>query len=208
LKAKRKKLNGKTIDMGLSFHYYGSLKKGASVTDLIEEVKDIAEILNWQYDILDTDFPEEELMDGKVDGNLYGICFSPEKCEPVFLTFLSNRRLCSPINLDEFEKPVALVPESAYWIFTKTQYAGPEAHMAVIHVLKHISQKYLEEITVTDEGEYWETGDENLLRDTFRRYTALIDGFAAAFGSEPVKPGEIIEDYIKRIIELLKIKGI
>jgi hypothetical protein len=194
--------------MGLSFQYYGSLKKGASVTELIEEVRDIAEILNWKYDILDTDFPQEELIEGRVDGNLYGIFFSPEKCEPVFLTFLSNRRLCSPVNLDEFDKPVALVPENAYWIFTKTQYAGPEAHMAVIRLLKHISQKYLEEITVKDEGQYWETGDEQLLQDIFQRNTALINGFASAFGREPAKEGELIEDYIRRIFELLKSKGI
>ncbi len=194
--------------MGLSFHYTGSLKKNASITDLIDEVKDISEILNWKYHILDTDFPEVELTDGKVDGNLYGICFSPENCEPVFLTFLSNRRLCSPVSLRDFEQPVSEVPEDAYLVFTKTQYAGPEAHMAVIHVLKHISKKYLEELNVIDEGQYWETGDEQLLRDTFKRYTALINGFASAFGSVPVKEGELIEEYIKRIFEILKSKGI
>lgn len=190
--------------MGLSFYYSGKLKKGASVDEMIDEVKDIAGILNWKYNILDTGFPEEELIDGKVDGNLYGICFAPENCEPVFITFLSNRRLCSPVNLEYFNQPVDQVPDDAYLIFTKTQYAGPDAHMAVIHVLKHISNKYMEEIIVSDEGEYWETGDEALLRKTFKRYTALIDGFAAAMENIPVKTGESIEEFILRIAEMLK----
>jgi hypothetical protein len=189
--------------MGLSFYYSGSLKQGASIKQLIDEVKDISEILNWKYQILDTDFPEVELTDGKVDGNLYGICFAPEKCEPVFLTFLSNRKLCSPVNLDEFQVPAEQVSEDAYWLFTKTQYAGPEAHMSVINVLRHIGNKYLEELNITDEGQYWETGDETLLRNTFRRYTGLIDGFASALENIKVNPGESIEDYIRRIVEMI-----
>lgn len=193
--------------MGLSFFYTGTLKKSASIDAMIEEVKDIAEILNWKYNILDTGFPENELIDGKVDGNLYGICFAPENCEPVFITFLSNRRLCSPINLEFFNKPVADVPDDAYLIFTKTQYAGADAHMAVINILKHISNKYMEEIHVTDEGEYWETGDEELLRKIFKRYTALLDGFASALENIPINTGESIEKYIQRIFEMLKNRG-
>lgn len=190
--------------MGLSFYYTGSLRKDASVDDLIDEVKDICEILKWKYTILDIGFPEVELIDGRVDGNLYGICFSPKKCEPIFLCFLSNRKLCSPVNLDDFKQPIEQVPEDAYLIFTKTQFAGPDAHMAVIHVLKHISNKYLEDFNLSDEGHYWETGDENLLRDTFKRYTFLIDSFANAFDNIPINPEETIENYIKRIFEILK----
>lgn len=193
--------------MGLSFYYTGALRKDASVDALIDEVKDIAEILNWKYSMLNTGFPDVELIDGKVDGNLYGICFSPEKCEPIFLCFLSNRRLCSPVSLDDFNQPIENVPEDAYLIITKTQYAGPEAHMAVINVLKHISNKYLEDFELTDEGKYWETGDEQLLRETFNRYTALIDSFASAFENIPVQPQETIENYIKRIFDILKKKN-
>jgi hypothetical protein len=189
--------------MGLSFHYTGSLKKDASANELIDEVKDIAEILNWKYQVLDTDFPEVELIDGKVDGNLYGICFAPENCEPVFLTFLSNRKLCSPINLDEFHLPVEQVSDDAYLIFTKTQFAGPDAHMAVMNVLKHLGNKYLEELNVTDEGQYWETDDETLLRNTFKRYSALIDGFASALETIPSEPGESIEQYLGRLLAYL-----
>jgi hypothetical protein len=189
--------------MGLSFYYNGALRKDASVDALIDEVKDICEILNWKYTTLDTGFPEVELVDGKVDGNLYGICFSPEKCEPIFLCFLSNRKLCSPVSLDDFDQPIEQVPEDAYQIFTKTQYAGPDAHMAVINVLKHISNKYLEDFSLTDEGQYWETGDENLLRETFKRYTFLIDSFASSLETIPAAPGESIEQYLGRLLAYL-----
>lgn len=193
--------------MGLSFYYTGRLRQDASVSDLIEEVLDISKILNWEYHLFDTDLPEQGLVNGRVNGRLYGISFSPEGSEPVFLTFLSNRRLCSPVSLWEFKAPVDEVPDDAYLIFTKTQYAGPNAHMAIINVLRHIGKKYLAEINVTDEGHYWETRDEDLLRNTFNRYTNLIDSFSSSFSQIETKPGESIEDYILKVLDTLQKKG-
>lgn len=37
--------------MGLSIHYSGKFNKNASLSDLITEVKDIAETLKWNYKI-------------------------------------------------------------------------------------------------------------------------------------------------------------
>lgn len=34
--------------MGITIHYKGTLKEDASINQLIEEVKDIAEIMHWK----------------------------------------------------------------------------------------------------------------------------------------------------------------
>ena len=187
--------------MGITIHYKGTLKDDASLLQLIEEVKDIAEIMHWKYTILETVMPEKNPAEEMVDGHLYGIIFSPENCEPVWLTFLSNRRLCSVLNLHEFKMPLNEVDELNYWCFTKTQFAGPEVHKAVVAILKHISQKYLDNMEVDDEGHYWETGDSILLEKTFSRYTALIDAMGDALSFTEQKPNESLEEAIIRIFK-------
>lgn len=185
--------------MGITIHYKGALKEDASINQLIKEVKDIAEIMHWKYNILDTDMPKKNAEE-MVDGNLYGILFSPPKCEPVWLTFLSNRRLCNAINIDEFKKPLKEIDEINYWCSTKTQFAGLEVHKAVTAILKHISQKYMNAIEVNDEGNYWETGDSLLLEKTFSRFTALIDTMSHALSSTKQKLNESLEEAINRVI--------
>jgi hypothetical protein len=47
---------------------------------------------------------------------------------------------------------VRLDKELMFTTSTKTQFAGMEAHIAIIDFLKHLSKKYLKEFTLTDEG--------------------------------------------------------
>ena len=46
--------------------------------------------------------------------------------------------------------------------FCKTQFAPPSVHVEVVQLLKEIAVHY-EVFTVDDEGEFWETGDEQIL---------------------------------------------
>ena len=79
----------------------------------------------------------------------------------------------------------------------KTQYAGIEIHKLIIHLLKYLSGKYLQDFKVIDEGEYWETGDEKLLQDTFKRYTDLIESFASSLETYPKNPGKVLKLILK-----------
>jgi len=56
---------------------------------------------------------------------------------------------------------------------------------------------------VIDEGQYWETGDEKLLEETFKKYTDLIDGFQSSLENNPMGPGESFEEYFARILKQL-----
>jgi hypothetical protein len=129
--------------MGLSFHYAGRMRDYNQIDKLIEEVVDLCKGLDWTYNILD-------------DDQIKGVVTGAPESEPLWFTFTPDGKTCNVINLQYSD------PSDPYYSMShvKTQYAGVEAHIATIKMLRHISDKYFSEIEVTDEGEYWETGDE------------------------------------------------
>jgi hypothetical protein len=139
---------------------------------------------------------------------LNGICFAPEGCEPVFLTFLPGGRICSPVNLmnrdiyngDELDK------ELLYTTSTKTQYAGFDAHVAVIKLLRYLKEKYFSVFEMMDEGLYWETNDEKVLQSQFDKYEYALNVLTTALSEVKTVPGESAVSLADRIEEMLKKK--
>lgn len=188
--------------MGLTFHYSGSIKKEASLPALVAEVKDIAEINGWKYHVYDINLPPNGLGKETFDRTLYGISFNPTGSEPVWLCFLSNGRLSSPDLLQLYgNTDKAAERKNLYLVSTKTQYAGIATHKVIINLLKYIQRKYLAEFKVYDEGQYWETGDEKLLEEVFRRYNISTDILGHALDDYERLPNESDEDYFKRILK-------
>lgn len=188
--------------MGLSIHYSGSFNPSSSLTEMIEEVKEFAETMKWKHYVLDDCFPEKFYEGDDIDKNLYGICFAPPESETVSICFLSNGRMSSPLNLAAWGNSNEGIENGClYMVAVKTQYAGPEVHIQIIKLLKYLEKKYFIDFTVSDEGHYWETGDENLLRETFRKYNDYIDSFAFGLENFPKNEGENLEDFIVRIAE-------
>ena len=162
------------------------------------------------------------------DGNLYGIDFTPEGSEPVSVCFLSNGRMSSIIQLacwGKFreEEHFTVITEEwdadgktssstekrmldqteynrmLYRCSTKTQFAGPEPHELIIGVLRYISNNFLSDFELRDEGEFWETGDSDLLQKNFIRNGFLIDSFETGLNNTPRNPGEDLDSFIRRI---------
>lgn len=193
--------------MGLSLHYSGSFNANASLSEMIEEVKDIAEIYKWEYTIYEKQLPSSNLGKTTYDNNIYGINFTPPECESVSLCFLSNGRISSPINLLAFGNATDKKEKDyLYMVSVKTQYAGSDVHKLIIHLFKYLSKKYFQEFMVTDEGQYWETGDEKLLEENFNRYNELINIVGATFENNPIKSDESIEEYFERILKQIEKK--
>lgn len=183
------------ITMGLSIHYSGVLRDRKLLTLLTEEVTEISETLDWTSHIID-------------DKDLKGISFAPKRSEPVFLTFDHNNRLLSPTNIlvKEIYDGVRFDKELIFTTSVKTQYAGPDAHIAVIKLLKYISAKYLENFTLSDEGNYWETGDEKILYAQFKKYEEALDFVQEALQDLTPVPGETTASLAERIEKILKEK--
>ncbi len=186
-------------DMGLTIHYKGRFNPEASLESLIGECLEYANVFHWKYHIFEQEFPQTPFPDDYND-NIYGIAISPSECEPLWFTFLSNGKMSGPVQLKYFgngndaENQFAL-----YSLFTKTQFAGPEIHMLVIEIFRHISKRYLLDFTMTDEGKYWETSDSEELKTIFKRYNFLLDMFED--GLKHLKPngGESLQQLIERI---------
>jgi hypothetical protein len=122
--------------MGLSIYYSGTFNPDASLSSMIEEVKDIAELYKWKYKVFESEFPTNTIGNENYNQEIYGICFAPPQCEPVWICFLSNGKMSSPSHLKFFgkgenkeEKPYL------YMLSTKTQYAGIEIHKLIIQLL-------------------------------------------------------------------------
>lgn len=191
--------------MGLSFHYKGKLKNPQSLKKMIEEVTDICQANKWEYAILDDTFPNNIFTIEPNKESVYGIFFTPPKCETVDLTFLSNGKLCAPYNL-ELNKNLEKLEDDIYLYFlsVKTQYCGSGIHKILISVFDYLNKKYFEDFEFTDEGQFWETRDEKMLEETFNRNSNLINSFGSALEYVPVLEGETIENYILRMAEIVK----
>lgn len=96
--------------------------------------------------------------------------------------------------------------EYIYMLSVKTQYAGVELHMFIIQLFRYLNNKYFADFKLSDEGQYWETNDETLLKTTFKRYTDFINGFASTIESYPTLSGEDLESYIDRLLKMLQNK--
>lgn len=179
--------------MGLSIHYSGCIRDEREISRLTEETEDICKTLGWRH--------------GRIsDETLNGIYFNPDECEPLFLTFLAGGRTCSPVNLmmkEDFREN-GLDPELLYNVSVKTQYAGIEAHIAVIKLLRYLSEKYFSSFELIDEGQYWETNDRAVLEQQFNRYNAMLDAVAGALEKLTAKPGETVASLVARIEQLLE----
>ena len=170
--------------MGLSIHYSGKIKNSNLIPKLVDELKDISTILQWNYHLYD-------------DRHAKGISFSPPECEPLFFTFSINGKFCSPVLLQYDIHP-------ATTISVKTQFAGIEIHKAVIKLLKYLKAKYFSEFEVSDESGYWETDDENILNQKFDEYKLLLNTVCETLQDFKSEPGETVESLTDRLEKFLK----
>ncbi len=162
--------------MGLTVHYRGKIRDYALVDELVTEVEDFARNQNWRYHLLtpgiNTPLKPVNQEDPEPLPTVKGIILSPDKCEPIIFTFLDDGRICSPF------MPPMEDEDGLPYMWTKTQYAGIDVHRSFIKLLRQLSQKYFSQIIVVDEGQYWETNDEEVLQSQFQKYNFIIDRMA------------------------------
>jgi hypothetical protein len=188
--------------MGLTIHYNGHLRTKASLPALVEEVKDIAKIHRWPFEIYGTEFPLNRFNRKKHSNLLYGICFTPPGCEKVSLCFLSNGQLVGfwswRIFVKNLGKDKGLLEGGAS---VKTHYAGEVIHKTLIHLLDYLSKKYFRSFTMMDEGQYWETRDEELLHKNFATLNGLMQTLAGIIETAPINSNEPFEKYFERVLK-------
>lgn len=188
--------------MGLTIHYKGKLKNVNDLKSLIEDVKDVAIAEKWDYFVFEDQFENNSFSEIIDTENLYGIMITPPQSEPFSMSFLSNGRMSSILNFNVMQLENDINEELLYAVFTKTQYSGYENHKKLILLLDFISKRYLEGFECKDDGYYWESRDEDLLKKTFEKYTNLIDGFTSSIEMIPINEGENLENYLLRLASI------
>lgn len=193
--------------MSITIHYSGYFNKKANLNDMIDEVSDIADGLEWDKNIFERQFPDLSLDLKNYNRNIYGLNVIPPGSEPLYLSFLSNGRMCNRVSLDFFGQ-YSEDGESQYLgkLSTKTQYAGPDTHKLIIHLLKYLDEKYFGRFELFDEAEYWETGDEECCEEHFRTMNEILDKVAIGLNSLTKDMNESYEDYFERLLKIISEK--
>ncbi|HKO80734.1 MAG TPA: hypothetical protein VJU78_10070 [Chitinophagaceae bacterium] len=109
------------------------------------------------------------------------------------------------MNKDIYEAN-GLDTELLYTTSTKTQFAGPDAHMAIIKLLRYLKEKYFLIFELSDEGMYWETLDKNVLFSQFAKYDFLLNAVADVLSEMKPISGETSLSLADRIEKMLKDK--
>ena len=174
--------------MGVSIHYRGKLNDTAMLPALCDEVGDIADSLGWPATTLDDDWstpPDATLKNGgKVEGHLglKGIQITPHPdSEPLVLFFDRDGRLRSPMTM-LLILDGTLQPETA-WVPMKTQFSTPDTHVCVVGLLKYLKKRYISNLEVSDESEYWDTGDRRKLEDDMSLLNGKLQRLSGAISS-------------------------
>lgn len=182
--------------MGLSIFYSGTLRDAALLSTLIDEVTDICDDLRWPW----------QHFQNPVELPLKGISFYPPGAQEIYLTFLSDGRLADPDALFNLCSMRYELPDAAEEITLNPiiQYAGPEAHMRLVHLLRHLSVTYFSKFKLIDESEFWETGDEQKCRDWFSMFEVWMDNMSTDLGKIDGRGHEGRKSYHDRLKELLR----
>jgi len=167
--------------MGITIHYKGVLKSVEMIDPLLEELADIAETMEWEYTTLDKDLGQANTAELVHDQNgaeiigdlpLKGISFSIHKdCERVQLFFDKNGILRDQVQMAFSQGH----DEAPSFLFVKTQFAPPDVHITIVKLLKYLSKKYFAKFDVYDEGDYWETENENILKEKLNFLSKKMD---------------------------------
>ncbi len=199
--------------MGVTVQYRGQLKSPDLIGTFCRELKEIANLMEWEYTILDEDFgkPTDIKLETTEKGceivghlALKGINLNIHKdCGDLSFFFDLNGILRDPIQMAGGE---GVEDETLPFTFVKTQYAPPEIHITLVKLFRYLKRKYFQTFEVMDEGDYWETGDENLLKEKMQFLSQKLDAFCQAVDNSWIKlePEDSTLDLIVKIEKILR----
>ena len=169
--------------MGVSIYYRGRLNDLGQLTVLCEELTDIAAAMRWRSLSLDDDWgrPADARLritpaGAQIDGHLglKGIKITPgANVESLSFFFDREGNLRSLMGM-ALILGGTLDPERA-WISVKTQFGSPETHAWIIGLLKYLKKRYITDLQVSDDGEYWETGNLQILKEKMDLINEKLD---------------------------------
>ena len=160
--------------MGITIFARGSIDTTDDIPVLIAEMKELSEKNGWTYEILDDAFEQDPGVEFKRDEDastvsikgslgLKGIIINVGYgVEPLALLFDRSGILTDIMSQVTW---VQNPGEDNRLTFCKTQFGPIEAHISLIETLDILKKKYVTNLEVTDEGDYWTSRDRELLAE-------------------------------------------
>jgi hypothetical protein len=198
--------------MGITIAYRGQLKSPALIDKICRELKEIANLLEWEYTLLDEDFdkPTDIKLEVRENGceivghlALKGIDLNVHKdCSSLSFFFDLNGILRDPFQMTEEGNENEDLPFS----FVKTQFASPGIHIIIVKLLRYLKEKYFQRFEVIDEGKYWETADEDLLKEKMEFLSQKMNALAQALENSwiEIEPGDSDLDILVKLEKILR----
>ncbi len=203
--------------MGITIHYSGRLNHPGLIMEFISEMRLLAKSQCWEYTVFDDDWTVEadvhvlHKADGGIEikGNmgLKGIILKVHPdCEDFTLLFDSKGHMRS-FPGSAWDK----AGETSRFIFVKTQLSPPEVHILIVGLLQKLKKNFVANLEVSDEGEFWETGDRDFLEQKMQYLRRKIDFLSDNLNSEQCQglrslPPEQQADRIERMLEIINIE--
>ena len=99
----------------------------------------------------------------------------------------------------------AYIEEGRRYNWTKTQFAGPDVHIAVCALLRYVKERYAPDLWVEDESGYFETGDREDLEGRLAHVDRILSIATQAVegAAKGGKPLESLSDLVDRLNEEL-----
>ena len=170
--------------MGVTIHFEGHLADQTAFNRLMEAAQNIAVTNGWLHEHISSD--EATLL--RVGSNEEAIDY----VGPTRGLLIRVHDDCDPIRL-EFDQSFYLQE------FVKTQFAGTAIHIHVVETLQRL-RPFFAEFKVEDEGEFWETGNLELLLEHIDNCNRVIKQISHENPNSMVK----VKDSQGRIMDVLE----
>lgn len=185
--------------MGVSIHYKGIIDNADKIGSFMSEIEDISKEMGWEYTLIDDK-----------EKQLEGIITKPhDESESMALLFDPQGKLHSLSDLifDDFAEEFQ--GEAFDYASLKTQYAPLDTHIAVVKLLRYVKSKYIGNLEVIDEGDYWDTMDEGILKEKMDFLASKIEliGDILNSGAVDFKDSKNPEDIADKLEEVFKKLG-
>lgn len=211
--------------MGITIHYKGRLKQAEDLPRFMEEVEDIANILDWEYQVFNIAYPDQQFM-SPVNDKEYGLIITPENCEPIILVFDSEGRIFSPILKELFDEEATgdykvitikidlnedeITPviseddkdmnamEMIYSISVKSQHDGADTHLKLVELLRYLGSKYFVDFEMMDEDDYVNSQNIDGIKDKIEDINRLVKMFQDAVEGKDINSPEDFLKFVKQ----------
>jgi hypothetical protein len=189
--------------MGVTIHYRGTIDDVTKVETMEDRLLDLVFSLGGRATIW------RSYADHDPSRIVRGLMIDMEPGQDTFSLLISPEGHLTPVfQIEDAEKaPFDEAPYSC----VKTQFGRPLGHVAIIHVLDALKQKYFSNLSIMDEGGFYETRDFNELCKKMNFLGQAIKSLAEGLRNnglshEAAEDPNILASRIERIAALVQRK--